>query len=158
LRPPPLINLLMNADFGEMKRRLEDVFLPSAAIVMLYEMGLAVGERSARQLIDQTGVEALGDVLEAISKTKRAEGWGKICFKDLAMERGEVKGRIIVEGLRKINNPSLPLFKGLLGRVSINNTRSKSGAPRDEMLGKRRRPLRVPSEPERAEHLLNSVI
>jgi len=44
-----------------MKRRLEDVFLPSAAIVMLYEMGLAVGERSARQLIDQTGVEALGD-------------------------------------------------------------------------------------------------
>jgi len=48
--------------------------------------------------INQTGAEALGDVLEAISKTKRAEGWGKICFKGLAVEKGKVKGRIVVEG------------------------------------------------------------
>jgi predicted hydrocarbon binding protein len=112
--------LIHDADFAEVQKRLEQIFFPSAALVILYEGGKACGEASAKRLIGQFG-SSTEDMLQAIAKIKEAEGWGKITFKDSNFEKNHM--RVIVQnsfearGYGKSATPVCHLLRGYLAGV-----------------------------------------
>ena len=87
--------IITDAEFAELQKRLEEVFFPSAALIILYEGGKACGEVSAKRLMKQLGLNTAEDLLQAISGRKKAEGWGTITFQDLDIKENYV--RIIVQ-------------------------------------------------------------
>jgi bacteriochlorophyll 4-vinyl reductase len=88
--------IVTDAEFAELQKRLEQVFFPSAALIILYEGGKACGEFSAKQMMNQLR-SSVEDLLQAIARRKEAEGWGTITFQNLDVEGSHPHGRIIVQ-------------------------------------------------------------
>lgn len=100
-----------------MQKRLEQIFFPSAALIILYEGGKACGEASAKRLMGQLG-SSTEDLLQAIAKMKEAEGWGKITFQNPNFKKKHI--RVIVEnsfearGYGRSTTPVCHLLRGYL--------------------------------------------
>jgi len=105
------------ATWRELEKSLKDVFSKSAMISIMYWVGVRCGQRSCQRILEQKPASR-EDVLKALVKRKREEGWGEYNIREINWD--ERRAMVVVENCFeamgvKDTEPQCHFVRGYLG-------------------------------------------